>query len=463
MPVASVQSDDFELSGIVTQAHHGKVEDQHEVTMGLDFGTSCVKVVIGDHELGQAFAVPLGSGTGIEQYLLPSRLYQTGERFSLTDGAECHRDLKLSLLSDPDQVALQCRAVAFLALVIRRSRGWLLSTRGGLYRSTQLFWKLAIGLPAAHHLDSPKTARLFQRIGSAAWACANAAGDVGLASVQAALDRATGEPTDEDDAEVIALPEIAAQIYGFVVSTSFDVNARNIFLMADIGAGTIDASLFHVKPSRGGKWDFEFFTSVVEPNGVSNLHRHRVNWWSTALDQSRADAALTEPLKDAKFATDQQRAVPESFRDYFSGIAIQFPKDSKTPDEGFYKSNVLAQVQGRAFWRAWRNGLLDQSALTDIPFFLCGGGGRMKFYLELEKSLKSVPGLSWLRAEAWHLGVPEDLDAEGITTEDFDRLSVAYGLSRVDIGNLRKALPLPKLRETPSGAWRDNYVSKDAC
>ncbi|NZA01137.1 hypothetical protein H0I39_04005 [Ottowia beijingensis] len=67
----------------------------------------------------------------------------------------------------------------------------------------------------------------------------------------------------------------------------------------------------------------------------------------------------------------------------------------------------------------------------------------MKFYLELEKSLASVPGLSWLRAEAWHLGVPEDLDAEGITTEDFDRLSVAYGLSRVDIGNLRKALPCP--------------------
>lgn len=459
---ATPQLKPLETTGMAVQVHEGKIDDQHQLTLGLDFGTSCVKVVIGDNELDRAFAVPLGSGSGIEQYLLPSRLYQTGEHFSLTDGTDCHRDLKLSLLADPDNKTLQGRVTAFLALVIRRSRGWMLHTHQGLYRRTQLFWKLALGLPAAHHFDSPAT-ELFQRLGAAAWACANAAGDVSETLVQDALEKASPEVIGEEDAEVVTLPEIAAQIYGFVVSNSFDVNERNVFLMADIGAGTVDASLFHVKPAGRGKWDFEFYTSVVAPHGVSNLHRHRVNWWSSALDEACADASLTAALHDAKYATDQQKAVPESYLDYFSGVRVDVPKGICTPDEQFYRFKVLSQVQGKAFWRAWKDGFLDQSGLTDIPFFLCGGGGRMAYFRQLEESLASIPGFSWLKAQAWCLGVPDDLDADDMTPEEFDRLSVAYGLSRVDIGNLRKALPLPVLREPPSEAWRDNYVSKDLC
>ena len=72
--------------GRTTQCHTGKTDDDREVVLGLDFGTSRVKVVIGDSSLGKAFAVPFCRTEGIEKFLLPSRLYQTGQVFSLEMG-----------------------------------------------------------------------------------------------------------------------------------------------------------------------------------------------------------------------------------------------------------------------------------------------------------------------------------------------------------------------------------------
>ena len=59
-------------------------------------------------------------------------------------------------------------------------------------------------------------------------------------------------------------------------------------MMVDVGAGTVDASLFHVKRERG-KWDFEFYTATVEPLGTVNLHRNRLNWWASAIQEQASD------------------------------------------------------------------------------------------------------------------------------------------------------------------------------
>ncbi len=46
---------------------------------------------------------------------------------------------------------------------------------------------------------------------------------------------------------------------------------------------------------------------------------------------------------------------------------------------------------------------------------------------------------------------------------DYDRISVAYGLSRFEVGKVIKAIPLPKVAIEPVDTWRDNYVGKDQC
>lgn len=452
----------IEIAGRATQIHVGKPADAREVVLGLDFGTSCVKVVIGDSALGKAFAVPFCKVEGIAKFLLPSRLCQTGRVFSLEAGTHTYRDLKLSLLASPSDPILQQRVVAFLALIIRRARGWLMTEHASPYKRTAIVWKLAVGLPTAQHHQS-SLSKLFERLSLAAWAVSVVPAEVTDTAIQTLLGADTFIDETASGVEVTVVPEIAAQIYGFVASNSFDKHAPNIYLMADVGSGTVDSSLFHVKHAKGGRWDFEFYTSVVEPNGVSNLHRHRVNWWTDALTKDGAPQALIDDLAASKLITDQQLSTPESFLDYFHGVDTKFREPAKTPDAEFFSLRVLAQVQGKTLWRTWKDGLLPQSSLANIPLFMCGGGVRMGYYQELAPRLSSMPGYSWLKAECWVMGVPDDLVADGVAEDDYDRLSVAYGLSRLEVGKIVKALPQPKIAIPPVSIWRDNYVDKDLC
>jgi hypothetical protein len=70
-----------ETAGRATQILVGKPDDEREVVLGLDFGTSCVKVVIGDSALGKAFAVPFCKAEGIAKFLLPSRTVPDRQSF----------------------------------------------------------------------------------------------------------------------------------------------------------------------------------------------------------------------------------------------------------------------------------------------------------------------------------------------------------------------------------------------
>jgi hypothetical protein len=271
-----------------------------------------------------------------------------------------------------------------------------------------------VGLPTAQHHQSPLS-ELFERLSHAAWLAAGEPGDITDTAIEALLADDLKRDETAAGVDVTVVPEIAAQIYGFVASNSFDKQAPNIYLMADVGSGTVDSSLFRVKQGKGGRWDFEFYTSVVEPNGVSNLHRHRVNWWSDVLTKAKAPLHLIANLEQTKLITDQQFSTPESYSDYFSGVDAKLPTAVKSPDEEFFNLRVLAQVQGKTLWRTWKDNLLPQSSLANVPFFMCGGGVRMSYYQQLERRLSSMPGYTWLKAECWVMGVPDDLVAERVS------------------------------------------------
>ena len=440
--------------------------DERQIVLGLDFGTSSVKVVVGDPALGKAFAVPFRCSSDITRYLLPTRLHESSGAFSLNSGEIVHRDLKLSLIANPDDPALRRRVIAFLALVIRHVRGWLLTEQRDIYQRTRLLWKVAIGLPVAHHLDD-ELHRAFQDITHTAW-LASIARSVNVRAMRNAEKRQStlkGNPESaslDEDIEVNVVPEIAAQIYGFVNSSRFNRRDPNIYLMVDIGAGSVDSSLFHVKPSRG-KWDFEFFTSAVEPHGVINLHRHRVRWWEEQLAKHSANQKLTTSLVEVKFATDQIAALPECFSRYFSGVTVVAGEEKDNPDQQFFRYKVVQQVRGRTYWRAWNDGLLTQAQLVSVPTFYCGGGMRMKYYTRLQKEMQSMPGCSWLNAKPRRVELPKNLEAPGLKRADYDRLTVAYGLSFLEVGSVTKSLPAPKLPTDPQSDWRSNYTGKDCC
>src|SRR5882672_10243177 len=76
-----------------------------ELVIGLDFGTSCTKVVIRDSATRQAFAIPLRPGlNGIDPWLLPTGI-EGQERVSIGNSNKATVDLKVGLMDSVEQGA----------------------------------------------------------------------------------------------------------------------------------------------------------------------------------------------------------------------------------------------------------------------------------------------------------------------------------------------------------------------
>lgn len=440
----------------------GKSQADRELVMGLDFGTSCAKVVIADREMKHAYAVPLVEATGVNSYLLPARLSKYRDKYTLTDKGEAFTDLKLSLLASPMDEAACTRVCAFLALVIRSARAWLFTEHREKYLSANIIWSLALGQPA-DQATSPENKDHFMSLAKVAWFLAGKNKSLTTKSVKNAwLDRDNINLGDE--LEIVVMPELAAQIHGFVSSSHYDVRGPKIFLMVDVGAGTVDASIFFVKKDpNNGTASFSLFTNSVEAYGVANLHRHRVGWWQSQLRAKAEGQAIADALEAIRLPTEYRGHIPKCFRNYLHGVSAQFIGREQTPDKTFF-DKVIDQVRGKVFYGAWKQKLAPKESLDGIPLFLCGGGARHPFFSQIEKELKHTPGCTWLNAQRRELVLPTGLIAPGVSTKDYDRLSVAFGLSQLTLGYFKQADKFnPVGLVKPTSDWTSNYVDKSAC
>jgi len=444
------------------------LDDEQDIFLGLDFGTSSVKAIIGDSNRKAHYAVPFREGQDIEQYLLPTCLYQQGERFLLeSDDGFAFRNLKLDLMDDPGDRDAQLRCVAFLALAIQRIRGWFLSTHADTYRYSDLLWTLHIGIPS---VDRGSFSVLIEHIGWAAWILASEEGDITTAIVSKAFARAGAflgegqEPSDKEYVEVEAIPEIAAQIYGYVKSDAFDPNAQNLFLLADVGAGTIDCALFKVAQQAYGADKFQFYEKSVEPYGVANLHRMRLEWWKKVFQSVEHEPTnLLRIVQGQLEQIDAAQRIPDRCSDYFSGVRVkgnpEFGTDIANPD-GKFENRITEQIQVKTLHKAKSSGDWHEEALKDTPFFLCGGGTRNAFYQRINESVRHHPSVSFLRLSPKTLARPSNIIAPGLARKDWDRLSVAYGLSFRKVGEVVDVDPLTERDVRVNKSWRDNYIEK---
>jgi hypothetical protein len=362
--------------GTGTQCSMGKTPSSScELTIGFDFGTSNTKVAIGDRQLGKSYAVPFREDGSIQRYLMPTRLFATNGIYSLVSGKNDYRDLKLSLLADPENEDCQIRVVAYIALVIRHVRAWLYTQHADVYRDKEILWSLQVGLPAAYKQDTVCSS-LFDRLSLAAWRIAGEK-SISTRHIRPILEWLDPEGLLDDDPEIRVIPEIAAQIYGFVVSDSFDARDKNIFMMADIGAGSLDSAIFHVRQEKGNKWSFHCYLAVVRPLGVSNLHRERISWWERVLNEQKRPGRLVKALRRTRYITDLERMVPNSFKGYFSGVDLRLQTEREDPDWNFGKA-ALGQVKSDTQCKAVTSRLATWGDVTGVPFIVCGGGARMK-------------------------------------------------------------------------------------
>lgn len=381
-----------------------------QLIIGLDFGTAFTKVVVSD---GLAsMAVPLnGAGDSIDDYLLPST-YWIGEYGITSIGRRIGTqvvDLKLALIKGKISEDQLTRIAVFMAHVLRRVRAFVLDRKASIYRGFYLDWLLNLGLPTDIYQDDDLKAT-YRKLGQVAWLASATDGDIVEGAVRSMLrygfDQSDAEGARLDADAVTVFPEFVAQVTGYVRSP---LRRSDLHLLVDVGAGTLDVTVFNVH-ERDDEDLFPIFAKAVKPLGTRFLVKHRIG---NALGKELKEVGELGPYAaipiNQRFAallgidTAGLAAIDNAFLSQVTGIVgelLRFTKARKYPMS-----------------RRWEDG---------VPLFLCGGGAKCDFYRD---ALLGKGAVSGFVVKGVDLPKPDALEAPGVSMRDYDRLSVAYGLA----------------------------------
>ena len=456
----------YDNLGIADQCFDvGIKSSESELVIGIDLGTSKTKVVVGDKQLDKSYAVSFKNTLGVDSYLLSTSIYVDRGSYSLLKGNVNHSDLKVKILSAPNDLDCRINLIAFLSLIIRHVRGWIFKHYSDQYIDKEIFWTISLGIPTVNQ-DDQSMVELYEYLANVAWCVANKNKVVSRQLVKDVIEKVSRRQIINNDLEVKVVPELAAQIYGFVISSSFDIKAKNIYMMFDIGGGSLDSAIFYVKPTKGTQWRFSYFNAQVKPLGVINLHKYRLSFWKDLLSKVSGSKALRKQLCRDFVNLNSEGYIPTSFSDYFVGITLEIPNTKVSDPDVLFKREICNQVRGETLAdTVTKLGMLSKEDVKDLQFFACGGGSKMEYFRKnLIDDLKTrQPNCSWLYANHRVIPIPDNLIVEGVRQQDYDRLSVAYGLSQLELdSNQGVVWPEPLSPTTYSSKFNKiEFITKD--
>jgi len=455
-----------------------------EVVLGIDFGTSSTKIIFRDTDRQTAYTVTFKTSTGQTAQFLPTALFKDNDSFSLTKAGLRIDDIKIrALKSNADDDSLTI-AVAYLALVIRYSRSYLLSKYKSALINRDLLWRYHFGIPAADVRNFPVKDR-FVRIARAAVLCSVGTSDsIKRADCVSSLQHCKDKPSLEIafDSFPVALkhacyqdanffcdeaikiwPEVMAQTHGFLRSNLWNAETMDRIMTVDVGAGTFDVSLCQISNPVDGNTDFAFtpLCVAVDGLGLRNFVRNRIERVLERTESSSVQAQIGNTVKLLDQMSWVKARVPTPLigpDGFFEGLETK--GDPTEVDRNFtaqigkmvYTDSAQLAFSGRVY-----------AARPVLPVFLCGGGKFVDFYKgRLIFYTKGAKAVDFSLQEIYP---PEDLIDSDSTI--FDRLSVAYGLAFADLGLFiddgigtetpTVLKPIPQLQPK----WADKFVDKD--
>lgn len=442
------------LTGDMTQfPQTSSLSPKQLLTIGLDFGTAFTKVVIG--ETRTSYAVPF-KFRGLENpYLLPCILYIDHSGVCslqpIGDGDQAVTDMKMKLLDGTAEHQDLVRMVAFIALILRHTRLWLFENQRTTYGGRYLDWYVNVGVPtdSYHHEALVKT---YHNIVMAAWALSVTPDLVSIHVADELLScvshgryalpekiASLRERLIHEEAFGL-FPEFVAQVVGYVRSS---LRKPDLHLIVDVGAGTVDISIFNVYESDGDDI-FPIFAKAVKLLGTNFLMNHRNNRIPTGAKvkwsvQDRTPSQ-TEFSQAGRIPLKQLVVIDNDFIKHL-GTAVR--------DLLKYTKEVRYPCSPR-----WQDA---------IPTFLCGGGASVDVYSEIISRFENKDHAYKVRVEK--LPLPQGLNAPEMPENSYTRLSVAYGLSHnaMDIGRIIQANDIaddPKPPRDPD-PYSEKYISKD--
>lgn len=439
----------------------GRVEQPPiQLVIGLDFGTSFTKVVVGESRTRYPVPFHAYAFQG-NPYLLPSSLCLSSESDECALGTEvekgtCYDNLKMPLIDRDFTHEHQVRAAAFLALVLRHTREWLLDTHASVYGHRKINWYINVGLPTDSY-DDAELISAYRSIVRAAWLVGTSRHPVALAEVSSVLE--------SDDSEIKALtelteqtlpadrvnlfPEFSAQVAAYVQSPR---RREGLHAMVDVGGGTLDVTVFNIHDQEG-ELVFPIFARKVQRLGTRYLMRSRLKAQpeNTQVGFSPFDDLPIEEwfCEKTGLAESELRTVDDLFRKCVEDVIseqLRYTKVNRAPRAPhWFRDSPPAPEYGQG-----------------LPSFFCGGGALSTFYSSVLYGFEEadLP----LRLKALELPVPDSLESSDFSPSAYPRMNVAYGLSfdPFDIGQIRRMSEVPDDRLEATGSnMRERYVSKD--
>lgn len=405
-----------------------------DLVLGIDLGTSCSKVVIGDHGwLGQSYAVPIGMrGGGLERFLRPTRV-DVGQRVEA--------NLKMRLMANPESAEIRAFVALYLAGVIRDSLQWFSSEGSRRYADRKLVWSLNLGFPAKQIEDGPLVAA-YKHVANLAARLGGSDLPLNLAALESLRDNPERDSSRclIPSSRIAMYPEIAAQLAGYVNSP---YRAQGNLILVDVGAGTLDVSTA-ILHGNDDEDVVSFHFCEVGPYGAMKLLEARM----AALDavqpgavQIRLDdyqSGIAPTPESAALILGRRGPVSRKFSNAFEAVSQEFAE--KAIGLGLSCATRFRKLQrdvhaNRSF-EPWPG---------HVRFFFTGGGSRLGFYRHhfiegpFEQTLtrftrwRETPRDRRLNQQGLRLEpLPVPPDLQGLPDEiavDFDRLSVAHGLA----------------------------------
>lgn len=229
-----------------------------------------------------------------------------------------------------------------------------------------------------------------------------------------------------DEGVVVVVPEIAAQVVGFYRSRQWDPSYPFTFIL-DVGAGTVDAAVFSLVSPSFEENDLKFcaFSCAVEELGMVNLHLRRIKFLEDNLPGDISDKAdILAYLKKLKSAQYSNLRIPAHVAEYLNNVEIE-DTSQKNVDKQFqadlsrkiYEPVLVGALKKSQGDRGWEN----------LRTIICGGGGRSPSY---KRFVESVTQHSKINANITQMNKPAGLHAPKLPEDEFDRISVAYGLAQ---------------------------------
>lgn len=439
-----------------------------DIVVGLDFGTACTKAVIGDDVLGKTYAVSFRKlAYEGHPYLIPTRVFvNSGGQLSLDNGEILIDDLKFKLLKNHAEPILIDRisglemtafeiCAGYIGLVLREILDWFLSVHGDSYLKSHLLWQINIGMPSRSY-DDHNLCQMFQRLTLTGWRTAVASGPVSVASVRTAIrqcpefigntnvDKASNSNTNllrPDD--IAAIPEVIAEVLGY---TRSNLRREGTHLLVDVGAGTVDIATF-ILFSKDNADNFSLLTTEVEHLGAFSLHRQRVDdimdYVKTEISKISSVADGIAPIPDIvdyqPINVEALHNIDNAFQKKCAGLIskiIHITRTRRYPSPHVWKKS--------------------------LPVILCGGGSRLQIYQDAILTVEEMPRVP--NFDSIDLPIPDGLEADELTPNEYCRIAVAYGLAtRQDrIGKITPPRAIEDIeRPKVDESWRKHFIDKE--